>query len=153
MTTSRDNHKVSHLEAAARAFKWYAVSLAMTMLIIFLPAGTVRWWNGWLYTASLFIPMLFALFYMALKDPELLMQHLGDLGFGITRVNGSGRFTQTVAILLLVIPRREETRLLSVLQQDYPDLLFTIEDISTMSERGGYFGNRRKHFLSSFLGQ
>lgn len=76
MTTPRDNHKVSHVEAAVRAFKWYAVSLAMTLLIIFLPAGTICWWNGWLYTASLFIPMLFALFYMALKDPELLMKRL-----------------------------------------------------------------------------
>ncbi|HOX34416.1 MAG TPA: DUF5698 domain-containing protein [Methanoregulaceae archaeon] len=87
------------------------------------------------------------------KDPEMLMQRLGDLGFGITRVNGCGRFTQTVAVLLLVIPRKEESRLLAVLQQDYPDLLFTIEDISTMSERKGYFGNRRKHFLSSLMGQ
>jgi len=87
------------------------------------------------------------------KEPEVLMQRLGDLGFGITRINGSGRFTQTVSVLLLVIPRREEGRLLAVLQKDYPDLLFTIEDISTMSERSGYFGNRRKHFLSSVLGQ
>lgn len=87
------------------------------------------------------------------KDPEGLMQRLGDLGFGITRVNGSGRFTQTVSVLLLVIPRREEARLLAVLQQDYPDLLFTIEDISTMSERGGYFGKRRSHVMSSILGQ
>jgi len=87
------------------------------------------------------------------KDPDGLMQRLGDLGFGITRVNGSGRFTQTVSILFLVVPRSEESRLLTVLQHDYPDLLFTIEDISTMSERGGYFGNRRKHFFSSLIGQ
>lgn len=87
------------------------------------------------------------------KDPDTLVQQLADLGFGITRVNGSGRFTQAVAILFLVIPRREEQRLLEFLRKDYPDLLFTIEDISTMSERGGYFGNRRKHFFSSLLGQ
>lgn len=86
------------------------------------------------------------------KDPEVLVQQLADLGFGITRVNGSGRFTQAVAILFLVVPRREEKRLLEFLRRDYPDLLFTIEDISTMSERGGYFGNRRKNLLTSLLG-
>jgi len=87
------------------------------------------------------------------KDPDMLMQRLGELGFGITRITGSGRFTQEVAVLLLVIPRHEESRLLEVLQREYPDLLFTIEDISTMSERGGYFGNKRKRFLTSVLGQ
>ena len=87
------------------------------------------------------------------KEPEILMQRLGDLGFGITRIIGSGRFTQTVSILLLVIPRREEPRLLAVLDKEYPDLLFTIEDISTMSERGGYFSNREKNSLASLLGQ
>ncbi len=90
---------------------------------------------------------------IGVKEPDALMQRLGDLGFGITRINGSGRFTQTVSVLFLVIPRREEGRLLDVLQKEYPDLLFTIEDISTMSERSGYFGNQRKHFLSSLLGQ
>jgi uncharacterized protein YebE (UPF0316 family) len=87
------------------------------------------------------------------RDPDLLMQRLGDMGFGITRINAAGRFTENVSVLLLVIPRRDEGRLLFVMQQEFPDLFFTIEDISTMSERGGYFGNRRKHFLSSLMGQ
>lgn len=87
------------------------------------------------------------------KDPDVLVQRLADLGFGVTRVEGSGRFTPDVPILFLVVPRREEQRLLRFLRQEYPDVLFTIEDISTMSERGGYFGNRRKRTLSSLLGQ
>lgn len=64
------------MKTASRAFKWYTVSLSMTIFIIFLPAGTICWWNGWLYIASLFIPMLFALVYMLAMAPGLLTKRL-----------------------------------------------------------------------------
>jgi len=74
--TAPGENQLPRLKAAARAFRWYTVSLAMTMLIIFLPAGTICWWNGWLYIASLFIPMLLALVYMLAMDPGLLTKRL-----------------------------------------------------------------------------
>jgi hypothetical protein len=32
------------------------------------------------------------------------MEHLTTLGYGITRINASGRFTMEVAVLLMVVP-------------------------------------------------
>ncbi len=44
--------------------------------IIFLPAGTFRFFNGWLFLGGLFFPMLFALIYFSRKDPELLEKRI-----------------------------------------------------------------------------
>lgn len=41
-------------------------------LLIFVPAGTIKFFNGWLFIAGLFIPMMFILCYLFIKDPELL---------------------------------------------------------------------------------
>ena len=36
------------------------LGMLLTALLIFLPAGTLGFWNGWLLMAVLFIPMLIA---------------------------------------------------------------------------------------------
>lgn len=41
-------------------------------LVLFLPAGTFRYWQAWVYVTILFIPMLGVLAYLIRKDPELL---------------------------------------------------------------------------------
>ena len=86
------------------------------------------------------------------KDPEPLIAHLAGIGFGITRVNAEGSFTPSVAVLLMVVPRTELDRLLAVLSADYPDLLFTVEDIRKMSEQGTIFYGKRRGGLRRFLG-
>jgi uncharacterized protein YebE (UPF0316 family) len=86
------------------------------------------------------------------RDPDAMIRQLGDMGFGVTRVNGSGKFLASVAVLLLVVPRKELNTLLAVLKTAYPDVLFTVEDISTMSEGGFYYGTRTKKTLLGFLG-
>jgi uncharacterized protein YebE (UPF0316 family) len=88
----------------------------------------------------------------SLHEPGALMELLLGLGFGITRMNGSGRFTPTVAVLLLVVPRKEISRLLDILKSEYPGLLFTIEDVLTMGERDIYFGGTKGHCLLRFFG-
>ncbi len=45
-------------------------------LLLFLPAGTLRWYNGWLFMGILFIPMFAAGIVMMLKNPELLRKRL-----------------------------------------------------------------------------
>jgi len=45
-------------------------------LLIFLPAGTLSFFNGWLFLAVLFVPMLFAGFLMLFKSPDLLRRRL-----------------------------------------------------------------------------
>ena len=48
----------------------------LVFLLIFLPAGTLRFANGWLLMGVLFLPMLVAGFVMMIKNPELLEKRL-----------------------------------------------------------------------------
>jgi protein-S-isoprenylcysteine O-methyltransferase Ste14 len=45
-------------------------------LLLFLPAGTLNYPNGWLFIAILFIPMFIAGIVMMFKNPELLKKRL-----------------------------------------------------------------------------
>lgn len=45
-------------------------------LLLFLPAGTTGWLNGWIFMGILFIPMFCAGIVMMLKNPELLKKRL-----------------------------------------------------------------------------
>ena len=45
-------------------------------LLIFFPAGTINYWNGWLLMGLLFIPMFIAGIVMMIKSPELLKKRL-----------------------------------------------------------------------------
>ena len=45
-------------------------------LFIFLPAGSLRFWEGWIYTTVLFIPLITTLIYLVKYDPELLQRRL-----------------------------------------------------------------------------
>ncbi len=55
--------------------KFFAGLLAM-VLLLFLPAGSLRYRNGWLLTALLFGPMFVAGIAMLLRCPELLRRRL-----------------------------------------------------------------------------
>ena len=50
--------------------------LALLLLLLFLPAGTLNWWQGWLLMGILFIPMFVAGLVMLKRSPELLRKRL-----------------------------------------------------------------------------
>lgn len=54
----------------------YLAGVALLGVLLFLPAGTLRFPNGWLLMALLFIPMLCAGVAMMLRDPALLEKRL-----------------------------------------------------------------------------
>ena len=54
----------------------FALGLILIALLLFLPAGTFRYWNGWLLIAILFVPMFLAGIVMMLRNPELLKKRL-----------------------------------------------------------------------------
>jgi len=83
-------------------------------------------------------------------DPDDI--DMGDLGYGTTRINGAGQFVPSVAVLRSMVPRKEARHLLEVLKTKYPDVHFTIEDVSTMSEREIYFGTRNRKGILGFIG-
>jgi protein-S-isoprenylcysteine O-methyltransferase Ste14 len=45
-------------------------------LILFLTAGTLRYWEGWAFLAILFVPGVFFCFYYLKRDPELVRRRL-----------------------------------------------------------------------------
>ena len=45
-------------------------------LLIFLPAGSLHYWQGWLMMGVLFVPMFIAGLVMMVKNPELLRKRL-----------------------------------------------------------------------------
>jgi len=59
-----------------KTIRTYFMALLFTGLIIFLPACTLKFWNGWLYIGTLFIPMFFVLVYLWVKNPDLLEKRL-----------------------------------------------------------------------------
>ena len=58
------------------AIKKLLLGIILMGLILFLPAGDIRWKNGWLLMAVLFIPMFFAGTLMYIKAPDLLRSRL-----------------------------------------------------------------------------
>ena len=54
----------------------FTCGLALVGLLIFLPAGTLHFANGWLLIGLLFAPMLIAGFVMFFRSPEFLAKRL-----------------------------------------------------------------------------
>lgn len=54
----------------------YVAGLILVATLLFLPAGTIYYWNGWLFISLLFIPMFFLGLVLLLKSPELLEKRL-----------------------------------------------------------------------------
>jgi len=52
------------------------LGIVLLGLMLFLPAGTLNWWQGWLLLAVLFVPMVVAGFVMMKKSPDLLRKRL-----------------------------------------------------------------------------
>ena len=54
----------------------FLFGIVLVGLLIFLPAGTLSYFNGWLFMGVLFIPMLIAGIIMMIKNPKLLANRL-----------------------------------------------------------------------------
>jgi len=54
----------------------YVLSFFFVGLLLFVPAGTIKFWNGWLFMISLFVPMIFVMIFLLIKDPALLEKRM-----------------------------------------------------------------------------
>ena len=54
----------------------FLLGVILVGLLLFLPAGTLNWFGGWMLMAILFIPMLCAGVVMMIKNPGLLASRL-----------------------------------------------------------------------------
>ena len=60
----------------SQALMKFLFGLVIVFLLLFIPAGSVDYFNGWLFIALLFIPMFIAGIIMFIKSPELLKRRL-----------------------------------------------------------------------------
>lgn len=54
----------------------YIMAIVLFMLTFFVPAGTLNYWEGWVYMAILLLPMLIGLIYLLKRSPELLVRRM-----------------------------------------------------------------------------
>ena len=47
-------------------------------LLLFIPAGTLNYWNGWLFISILFVPMFIVGIILMIKSPDLLRKRLNS---------------------------------------------------------------------------
>ena len=59
-----------------QALSKFIIGLVIICILLFIPAGTINYPNGWLFIALLFIPMFFAGIIMLFKSPDLLRRRL-----------------------------------------------------------------------------
>ena len=54
----------------------FLLGFVLVCLLLFIPAGTINYFNGWLFISLLFIPMFIAGIVMMIKSPVLLKSRL-----------------------------------------------------------------------------
>ncbi len=54
----------------------FFLEIIIVGLLLFVPAGSLTYWNGWLFIGLLFIPMFVAGIILMIKNPELLKKRL-----------------------------------------------------------------------------
>lgn len=59
-----------------QAIMKFVLGVILVGVLVFWPAGTLAFYNGWLFMAVLFIPMFGAGIVMMFKNPELLQKRL-----------------------------------------------------------------------------
>ena len=63
-------------ELFIKAITRYLMGIIIVGLLLFIPAGTIKYWNAWLFIEVLFIPMFIAGIVMMVKNPKLLKSRL-----------------------------------------------------------------------------
>ena len=60
-----------------RKMLWiFPLAVVVTGLMLFLPAGSLRYWQAWMFLATLFPPVFFVVSYFLTRDPGLLARRL-----------------------------------------------------------------------------
>ncbi len=74
-----------------QALTKFLLGVVIIGALLFIPAGTFEYWNGWLFMGLLFIPMFIAGIVLMVKNPELLQK----------RLNAKEKETEQKTVILL----------------------------------------------------
>jgi uncharacterized protein YebE (UPF0316 family) len=86
------------------------------------------------------------------EDAQPLITELATKGYGMTRIEGSGSFSNTVSIIFMIVPRPDLGRRLALLAKEYPKVLYTVEDVRDIKEGARIFHKTGTGRLLSFFG-
>lgn len=88
-----------------KAVIYILLSFLSMMALFFIPAGTLDYWEAWVFMAVLFSAMMVVLFYLLRHDPELLARRL-KLGSKEETPEFKGLWNLFLAILmaLFILP-------------------------------------------------
>ena len=65
------------MKLAWQALTKFVLGFLLVSLLLFLPAGSLGYWNGWLFLGLLFLPMLLLGLVLLFKAPDLLQKRIG----------------------------------------------------------------------------
>lgn len=65
-----------NLKLFFQAIVKFILGVLIIGLLLFIPANTINYWNGWIFMGLLFIPMFIAGIVMMIKLPDLLRKRL-----------------------------------------------------------------------------
>jgi len=63
-------------ELVRRVVSRFALAAPVMALMFFVPAGTWRYWEAWVYMAVLLVPLVFAGWYLLKNEPDLLERRM-----------------------------------------------------------------------------
>ena len=61
-----------------QAITKFIVGFIIIALLLFIPAGTLNYWNGWVFICILFVPMFIVGIILMIKSPDLLRKRLNS---------------------------------------------------------------------------
>ena len=61
-----------------RAITKFILGFVLIALLLFIPSGTLSYWNAWLFICILFVPMFIVGITLMIKNPDLLRKRLNS---------------------------------------------------------------------------
>lgn len=72
--TTKSSKKLTSV--TVKAVAGMIISIIFIAAVLFLPAGSLSFWEAWFYCSIVFIPMFFVMIYFLIKDPAFIERRL-----------------------------------------------------------------------------
>ena len=82
------------MKLAVHAISKFLIGIIFVSLLLFVPAGTIKYYNAWLFMVLLFLPMFIFGLILFIKNPKLLEKRLN---------NKEKENTQKIVVLLFLL--------------------------------------------------
>ncbi len=120
-----------HSDIKRKALERLILSVPVMGIMLFLPAGTLDYWEAWLFLIVLFTPVLLVFRYLLKNDPDLLMKRLqvGERDPAQKKVMGIGIVSLFIAFIVPGLDQRFSW-------SEVPVLIVIMADIAVLT---GYY--------------